>query len=348
MATARKMKSGSWRCLVYDYTDQSGKRHYESFTADTRREAERQAAEYAATKETKKRPDNMTVYEALDKYIQVKEGVLSPTTVRTYKSARRTHFADIGFLSIRDMSSTVIQSWISDLAKRLQPKTIANTYGFLAATLDMFCPDLRIKIVLPQKKDTHFYTPSDADIKTLLAQISGTELEIAVLLAAFGTLRRGEICALTDQDIHGNCITVSKAYVRNEQNEWVLKEPKTFSSNRTIELPHFVIEKMSGISGNIIKVHPDALSERFRRAIRSSGLPHFRFHDLRHYSASILHAIGVPDQYIMQRGGWASDYVMKTVYRNTIDAETRKQNKKIMGHFETMQHEMQLKNSKPL
>lgn len=344
MAKAKKLKSGSYRCLVYDYTDGTGKRHYESFTADTRREAERLAAEYAATKEIKKRPDNMTVYEALDKYIQVKEGVLSPTTVRTYRSARRTHFDDIGNLSIRDITNTTIQAWVSDLTKRLSSKTIANTYGFLAATLDMFLPDLRLKIVLPQKKDTHFYTPSDADIKTLLMQISGTELEIAVLLAAFGTLRRGEICALTDQDIHGDYITVNKAYVRDEYNEWVLKEPKTFSSNRTIELPHFVIEKMSGISGQIIKVHPDALSERFRRAIRSSGLQKFRFHDLRHYSASILHAIGVPDQYIMQRGGWASDHVMKAVYRNTIDEETTKQNAKIISHFEGMQHEMQHEN----
>lgn len=344
MAKAKKLKSGSYRCLVYDYTDGTGKRHYESFTADTRREAERLAAEYAATKEIKKRPDNMTVYEALDKYIQVKEGVLSLTTVRTYKSARRTHFDDIGNLSIRDITNTTIQAWVSDLTKRLSPKTIANTYGFLAATLDMFLPDLRLKIVLPQKKDAHFYTPSDADIKTLLMQISGKELEIAVLLAAFGTLRRGEICALTDQDIHGDYITVNKAYVRDEHNEWVLKEPKTFSSNRTIELPHFVIEKMSGISGQIIKVHPDALSERFRRVIRSSGLQKFRFHDLRHYSASILHAIGVPDQYIMQRGGWASDHVMKAVYRNTIDEETTKQNAKIISHFEGMQHEMQHEN----
>ena len=31
--------------------------------------------------------------------------------------------------------------------------------------------------------------------------------------------------------------------------------------------------------------------------------------------------IGVPDQYIMQRGGWSSDNVMKSVYRNVIDLE---------------------------
>lgn len=357
MAKAKKLKSGSWRCLAYSHTervwdskkkDWKEKRFYESFTAPTRKEAELMAAEFAVTKDVKKRPENMTLYEALDRYIQIKEGVLSPTTVRTYKSARRTHFEDIGDLSIRDLNSGTVQAWISDLSKRLQPKTIKNTYGLLAATLDMFNPDLHIKVKMPQKKTPAFYTPSDSDIKTLLKQIEGTELEIAVLLAAFGTLRRGEICALTDEDIHGNYITVNHAFVRDEHNEWILKEPKTAGSKRTIELPEFVIDKMAGIEGYIVKAHPDALSERFRRALKKSGLPKFRFHDLRHYSASILHAIGVPDQYIMQRGGWVSDHVMKSVYRNIIDEESNRQNQKIMAHFNQMQHEMQHAKSEPL
>ena len=50
----------------------------------------------------------------------------------------------------------------------------------------------------------------------------------------------------------------------------------------------------------------------------------------------IMHAIGIPDQYILQRGGWSSDSVMKTVYRNTIDLETVRQNKKINDHFKRL------------
>ena len=39
MATAKKLKSGSWRCLVYDCME-DGKRKYKSFTAPTKKEAE--------------------------------------------------------------------------------------------------------------------------------------------------------------------------------------------------------------------------------------------------------------------------------------------------------------------
>ena len=39
---------------------------------------------------------------------------------------------------------------------------------------------------------------------------------------------------------------------------------------------------------------------------------------------------------ILKRGGWISDNVMKSVYRNAIDSETVKQNKKINDHFKAL------------
>jgi len=63
-------------------------------------------------------------------------------------------------------------------------------------------------------------------------------------------------------------------------------------------------------------------------------LPRFRFHDLRHYQASILHAMGVPDKYIMERGGWKTDSTLKNIYQHTMDAKRQEVEAEICRQFE--------------
>ena len=95
---------------------------------------------------------------------------------------------------------------------------------------------------------------------------------------------------------------------------------------------------MSTKIGELVK--PGYITQHFPLILQKNGMRKIRFHDLRHYSASIMHAIGVPDQYILQRGGWSTDGVMKTVYRNAISNESVKQNDLINKHFEQVSHEI--------
>lgn len=334
MPRAKKTKSGKYRVTIYDYKDSTGKIHQKTFTAETKAEAERMANEY---KDGPKISD-LTVGEAILKYIESKEAVLSPSTHRSYMSIYRTHFQSsmFGALKLVSLDNIAVQRFVSDLD--VNPKTVRNISGLLNAAIQMYRPNARFAITLPARKRPELYTPTTAEVEQLIKAIKDDrELYICVLLCAFVPMRRSEACAIRYDDIDrdANTITIRRARVRNDNKEWVYKDtPKTDSSYRTVICPSEVIETIGLGFGYVInKSTPVALSDKLSRVLKREGLPHFRMHDLRHYSASILHAIGVPDQYIMARGGWKTDNVMKRVYRDTLTDIDKEMNQKAVEYF---------------
>lgn len=326
--------------LKYPYYDADGKRHVKTFTAQTEAKARRMAKEWERNREDT--PGcSITVLNAVDSYLKIKENVLSPSTIRSCESIKKTHIkTSIGHIPIEKLKKATVQSWISSLVDRgLSAKTIRNCYGLFSAAIKMYDDKKEFNITLPTIKKYEAYCPSDNDIKTLIEHIRSEHdqpLLIALMLSAFGPLRAGEACALTSDDIHGNTVSINKSMVLTKDNTWEIKQPKTISSNRNIVYPDFVIKELAGIKGNIVGMNPNQLYMRFRRALSKTNLEYFRFHDLRHYGCSIMHAIGVPDIYILRRGGWGSDYCMKKVYRNAISDEEKKQTENILKHFATL------------
>lgn len=335
MPTPKKTKSGTWRVTIYDYKDSTGKIHQKTFTSESRREVMRMATEY---KQGPKLSD-LTVGEAVKGYIDSKKAVLSPSTHRSYLSIYRTHFEEsrFGAIKLTDLDTISAQRFISDLD--LSPKTVKNISGLLSAAVQMYLPGKTLPVTLPAQKRPQLHTPTTAEVDQLIQAVKGDrELYICVLLCAFGPMRRSEACAIRYEDIDRktNTITVRRARVLNSDHEWIYKDvPKTESSYRAIIYPQKVIETIGRGFGYVItKSTPTAISDRFTRILKREGLEHFRLHDLRHYAASILHAIGIPDQYIMTRGGWKTDHVMKRVYRDTLSDVEREMNVKINDYFE--------------
>ncbi len=335
-----KLPSGNYRKNRLDYIDADGKKHWKSFTAPTMEEVDLMIAAWKLGRDKEEKRNDLTISEAVRRYIDAKKHVLSPSTLKLYNSILRTHIEPVrlGSIYLGDLQTKDLQIWVSDLSVEHSPKSVRNINCLVKSSVEMFNPDFRYRVTLPQAVKPELYCPSDQDVRRLLDEIKETDEEMyrAVLLAAFGPLRRSEICALTSADFHGNTVTVNKALVYDEVGNLTMKTTKTTSSTRTVELPDFVIKAMKGIEGRVVASAPDVLSNRFKRTVARIGGPKFRFHDLRHYAASIMHAIGVPDQYIMQRGGWATDNVMKRVYRNVIDVEQRKQPRRINEHFKNI------------
>ena len=337
MAKAKKLKSGSWRVLVFSHIetiDGKEKKKYISFTAPTKAEAEMLATQFYSNKKRFSRCD-FTVSEAVTRYIATKENVLSPSTVRSYLFIQKNRLGIIGNIRIDALSNADLQHWVNVLAADCSAKTVKNCYGLVMAAVSLYS-DRVFRVTLPARQPLNYNIPTDADVARLMSE-ARPDLKIAVALASCGTLRRGEICSLKYKDIMPDfsAIYIHSDMVMDKNRTWIYKEtPKTSDSVRRVELPAEIMQMLGTGEPDdfIIKTNPNELTNAFCRLRDRLGLK-CRFHDLRHYAASILHAIGVPDQYIMQRGGWSTDGTLKNVYRNTLADKSKEFTQRGNEHF---------------
>lgn len=334
MVKAEKTASGKWRTRVFWY--ENGKQHNKSFTAEKKSDVERMAAEFQASRE-EYTSDNPTVKQSIEKYITQKTPVLSPSTIAGYRKYQKLYYDTINNLKISDVTDALLQTWVNQMVNAdTSIKTLKNAYGLLRASLVAVNPRFQnTRVTLPAVPRREPTTPDDEMVDNLIKSAK-MPLKLAICIAAFGTARAGEICAIRYSDIDGNMVHIHADMVKDEHNNWVYKPfPKTKASDRYIKLPDEVIAMIPESQNKeayIVPLKPSGINSGFRKLRDKLGYS-CRFHDLRHYAASFMHALGIPDAYIMQRGGWSSDYTLKRVYRNTLSSDAEKYSDLANAHF---------------
>jgi len=300
----RRLPSGAWNCRVMI----DGQSY--SFTHTDKKTVMRMASDFAD--EYRRKIDNPTLLERMREYVAENEERLSPSTVRSYNGMIRMIEERTPRIANKRLSAITEQD-VSDIVRPLRTlKTKRNYVNFIHACTGKSAG----KLTGVSSKRVH--VPTELEVKGLLQIFRNTELEVPIMLAAYGGLRRGEICALRMSDIDGDFAHVSKAVVRDQSGAWVTKDPKTASSVRSVLLPHFVIERIQA-QGYITHLLPSQVSNRFWKRQRNLGIPPYCFHSLRHFHASYLHYLNIPDAYIMQRGGWSTPSVMQSIYRHALE-----------------------------
>lgn len=322
----RKLSSGKWFIQV----QANGVRR--SFSAPTRAEVMRKAMKYKAEpSEANTEP----LGAVIDRYIEAKRNVLSPSTITSYEMIRRRNFQDIMNVRVDKLTTEMLQVEVNVMAADKSPKSVRNAYGLIRAALKMFAPELHFNITMPAKKRIEYHVPTTAEVCELIVHAS-RNMKTAIMLAAFCGLRRGEIAALTYGDIEGNMLHVQRATVLEDGRFEVVKSPKTFTSDRYVTIPDYVLNEIrddeAPAGKRVCPLCMNSMTHHFIELRDKLGYK-CRFHDLRHYYASVLHAIGVPDQYIMKFGGWKSDSVLKSVYRGTLDDFERRSAEQINSYF---------------
>ena len=274
-----------------------------------------------------------TFQRAAEDYIRVKRNVLSPSTVRGYESILRCISEDFRNTRLCDLEAPDVQREVNDYSAAHSPKSVRNLHGFISAVLSMYVPGLQLHTTLPQKEEHEDYIPTEDDVKAVLQASQGTRYESAILLAVFG-LRRSELCALEPADIGDGWISVNKAKVKNDSEEWVIKQTKTAAGTRIVHVPQKVTDRIRQVG--LYEGDPHAIYKWLQRTQELLGIPRFPLHKFRHYYASVCHYLGIPDHYIMQSGGWKTDSVMKAVYRHALSDREKEIQEKSDDYFKSL------------
>ena len=325
---AEKLPSGSYRARVAV----NGIRR--AFTASTAKEAIRLANEW---KYLQKAPtQDMTVEKAIEAYIDSIRDIRSPSTIAGYEKIKRNQFQSMMKIKLSKLTQADVNIAVNEERKKgLSAKTISNAHGLLSAVLHVYYPDLILNTRLPQQKKKHKILASSPI--EIYAAIKGSDIELPVLLAMCLSLSMSEIRGLKKTDIENGILHVqrSKVYVNRKQ---ILKEEmKEENRDRYLAVPNFIKPLIDEVKTEYLtELSGQAIYKRFVVLIEKAGLPHMTFHDLRHVNASVMHLLGVPDKYAMERGGWKTDHTMKSVYQNTFSEERQKFDAIIDSFFENV------------
>ena len=268
-----------------------------------------------------------TLRQAIDEYIKKREGVLSPSTIKAYRSISRNCFQTAMDKPISHYNQVGWQRLISIESQRCSPKTLKNAWTLVNASIqDELGKNYTVRLpqVVPTR-EAKFLEPEE--IKVFCAAVKGKRVELAALLALH-SLRRSELLAVKweDVDLERRCIHVRGAVVYNESGELVeKKENKNRSSRRTVpimmdQLYDLLLETQQD-SGPLITMHPNAIGKAINSVCRNCGLPEVGVHGLRHSFASLAVHVGMPEKNIMEIGGWSNDATMKKVYTHALSVD---------------------------
>ena len=137
--------------------------------------------------------------------------------------------------------------------------------------------------IAPKPRKIELQILPSEDIHAYLEAAKARDLLPMFYLELVSGLRKGELVALRwdDVDIQNRTISVSKQYVRNPDGSLELTRPKTENSVRLVSIPQTAVDLLIQEHNK----HPDSPKD--------AGLPHIRFHDLRHTFATTALQNGV-------------------------------------------------------
>lgn len=324
--TPKKMTSGNWYIRLrlggkgYTITDPN--------KADCVARARSIKAQYKAGELVDQPPAKAapaTLGALIDAYIEKFAPVLSPATVRGYKSDRRCRFA--AYME-QDAATIDCQEMINAETALVAPKTVQNAWGLAGAA--MRWGGVKVPpVTLPQVPVNEIPFLQPEEIGPFLEAIKGVGAELLLLLELHG-LRYSEARALTweDIDLKRRIMRVHSAVVPGPDHKFTHKNTaKNRTSSRTVPImiPRLV-ELLSAVEsreGPLVTIHPLTGLKAAHRAAEKAGVTIVGNHGLRHSFASLCYHLEIPERQIMELGGWSNLATMHKIYIRVVNSDRK-------------------------
>ena len=367
----RKRKDGRWEGrYTAGYDPVTGKRIIRNVLGKTQAEVRRKLAEAIASVEALdvSRSREYTVASWLhcwyDLYARPN---IRQTTAERYQLMMDTYtIPRIGDIKLMKLTSRDLQQLYKELMEsgRVNRKSGQGNPGLSTTTVHSVHLMLHTALERAVKERLILRNPADDCIPP---KIQRKEMQILPpehmkayldaadrrgLLAMFYLelttgLRKGELVALrwSDVDVANRTIFVSRQYIKNPSGELTLSRPKTETSVRKISIPQEAVDLLaaehakhpaasclfpSPVTGGMY--HPDSVVNLHKKILKDAGLPHIRFHDLRHTFATVALQNGIDVKTVSAMlGHYDAGFTLRTYTHAT--RQMQEEAAQTMGYF---------------
>ena len=282
----------------------------------------------------------------------------SARTAESYQSEVRRHLTPfLGRILLTQLQPQHLQNYYSQALTKgradgkggLSARTVQYHHRILSEALDyavkmgLLARNVAKTVDPPHPEHTNMAVLAPDDIPTFLAAIEKTHYHILFYTALSTGMRRGELLALRWRhvDLGMATISVTQTLHRLSNGQYVIRQPKSSKSRRQVDLPpslalllrqHKAEQAMERnlvgkplSDGDLVFCHPDGgpldpgvVSHTFGKVLRKAGLPHIRFHDLRHSHATLLLKAGIHPKIVSERLGHANIGITLDTYSHVL------------------------------
>ena len=353
--SVRRTKSGSWE-IRYEVPVQNGndrRQAYETIRG-SRRDAERILRERLGAVDSGSHIERTTetVSDFLDRWLQTYVATnTAPSTQRGYEAVIRRYIKPaFGVTPLQGLQPNQIQAMYATLlAQGLSATTALHTHRVLKGALQHAIkwgvlnhnPANATDPPRPTRQEMRMW-----DVRTIhqfFDASAGNPYKNIYHLAILTGMRRSELLGLQWKDIDWNNATlhVQRSLQRINGRGLVVSQPKTKKSRRAIDLGSSSVDLLKNVKTKQLErrlstgpvwndqdfvftqmdgkpLHPDKVSNEFRRIVKKNNLPHLTLHGLRHAHATLMLSAGANPKIVSERLGHSNVSITLDLYSHLL------------------------------